>query len=107
MRAIATLGEKRATTMPDVPTLIEQGFPGVTAYAWWGIYAPAGTPKPIIDRMNAEMAKVLAQPDVKKTLNEGLGMDLVISTPEELQKWTLEQLARWGRIVKENNIKTD
>jgi tripartite-type tricarboxylate transporter receptor subunit TctC len=107
MRAIATLGEKRATTMPDVPTLIEQGFPGVTAYAWWGIYAPAGTPRPIIDKMHAEMAKVLAQPDVKKTLAEGLGMDLVVSTPEELQKWTLDQLARWGKIVKDNNIKTD
>jgi len=107
MRAIATLGEKRATTMPDVPTLIEQGFPGISAYAWWGVYAPAGTPRPIVDRMHAEMVKVLSQPDVRKTLSEGLGMDLVVSTPEELQKWTLEQLARWGKIVKENNIKTD
>lgn len=107
MRAIATTGDKRATTMPDVPTLIEQGFPGLTAYAWWGIYAPAGTPKPIVDRMNAEMAKVLAQADVRKNLAEGLGMDLVVSTPDELQKWTLEQLARWGRIVKDNGIKSD
>jgi tripartite-type tricarboxylate transporter receptor subunit TctC len=107
MRALATLGEKRATTMPDVPTLGEQGFPGVSAYAWWGIYAPAGTPKPIIDRMHGEMAKVLAQPDVRKTLSEGLGMDLVVSTPEELQKWTLDQLARWGKIVRDNNIKSD
>src|SRR5262249_20187691 len=102
-----TLGEKRATTMPDVPTLIEQGFPGVSAYAWWGVYAPTGTPKAIIDRMHGEMVKVLSQPDTRKTLHEGLGMDLVVSTPEELQKWTLEQLARWGKIVKENNIKTD
>ncbi|HTP60477.1 MAG TPA: tripartite tricarboxylate transporter substrate binding protein [Burkholderiales bacterium] len=107
MRAIATSGEKRATSMPDVPTMIEQGFPGLTAYAWWGIYAPAGTPKPIIDRMHAEMAKVLAQPDVRKSLSETLGMDLVVSTPEELQKWTLDQLARWGKVVRDNNIKTD
>ena len=107
MRAIATTGDKRATTLPDVPTMIEQGFPGLTAYAWWGIYAPAGTPRPIIDRMHAEMAKVLAQPDVRKTLADGLGMDLVVSTPEELQKWTLEQLARWGKVVRDNSIKTD
>jgi tripartite-type tricarboxylate transporter receptor subunit TctC len=107
MRAIATTGDKRATTMPEVPTLIEQGFPGLTAYAWWGIYAPAGTPKPIIDRMHAEMGKVLAQADVRKNLAEGLGMDLVVSTPDELQKWTLDQLARWGRIVKDNGIKSD
>jgi tripartite-type tricarboxylate transporter receptor subunit TctC len=107
MRAIATTGEKRSSTMPEVPTLIEQGFPGLTAYAWWGIYAPTGTPKPIIDKFHAELVKVLSQPDVRKTLAEGLGMDLVVSTPEELQKWTLEQLARWGKIVKENGIKTD
>jgi tripartite-type tricarboxylate transporter receptor subunit TctC len=107
MRAIATTGEKRATTMPDVPTLIEQGFPGITAYAWWGIYAPAGTPKPIVDKMHAELVKVLGQADVRKTLGDSLGMDLVVSTPEALQKWTLEQLARWGKIVKDNGIKTD
>jgi tripartite-type tricarboxylate transporter receptor subunit TctC len=107
MRAIATTGEKRATSMPDVPTMIEQGFTGLTAYAWWGIYAPAGTPKPIIDKMHAELVKVLGQADVRKTLGDSLGMDLVVSTPEALQKWTLEQLARWGKIVRDNGIKTD
>jgi len=107
MRAIATTGEKRATTMPDVPTLIEQGFPGLTAYAWWAIYAPAGTPKPIIDKFHAELVKVLGQADVRKTLGETLGMDLVVSSPEALQKWTLAEIAKWGKIVKDNNIKTD
>jgi len=107
MRAIATTGHQRAQTMPGVPTLIEQGFPGLTAYAWWGIYAPAGTPKPIIDRFHAELTNALALPDVRKTLSEGLGMDLSVSTPEALQKWTLEQLAHWGRIVKDGGIKTD
>lgn len=107
MRAIATAGEKRATSLPDVPTLIEQGFPGLTAYAWWGIYAPAGTPKPIIDKFHAELVKVLNQPDVHKTLSDTLGMDLVVSSPEALQKWTLEQMAHWGKIVKDNGIKAD
>lgn len=107
MRALATTGHQRAAALPDVPTLIEQGFPGLTAYAWWGIYAPAGTPKPIIDRFHAELTSVLALPDVRKTLSEGLGMDLNVSTPEALQKWTLEQLAHWGRIVKDGGIKTD
>jgi tripartite-type tricarboxylate transporter receptor subunit TctC len=107
LRAIATTGEKRASSLPDVPTLIEQGFPGLTAHAWWGIYAPAATPKPIIDKFHAELVKVLGQPDVRKTLSESLAMDLVVSTPEELQKWTLEQLARWGKVVRENGIKAD
>ena len=107
MRAIATTGEKRAVALPDVPTLIEQGFPGLTAYAWWGIYAPTGTPKPIIDRFHAELVKVLALPDVRKTLTETLGMELVVSSPEELQKWTLGEMAKWGKIVKDSGIKPD
>ncbi|HEX2566728.1 MAG TPA: tripartite tricarboxylate transporter substrate binding protein [Burkholderiales bacterium] len=107
MRALATAGEKRASTMPEVPTLIEQGFPGLTAYAWWGIFAPAGTPKAVIDRFHAELAKVLALPEVRKTLGESLGMDLVVSTPEALQKWTLGEMAKWGKVVRDNGIKTD
>ena len=107
MRAIATTGHQRAQALPDVPTLIEQGFPGLTAYAWWGIYAPAGTPKPIVERINAELSNVLSQPDVRKTLTETLGMDLNLSTPEALQKWTLEQLAHWGKIVRDSGIKSD
>jgi tripartite-type tricarboxylate transporter receptor subunit TctC len=107
MRAIATTGHQRAQALPDVPTLIEQGFAGLTAYAWWGIYAPAGTPRPIIDRFHAELTNALSQPDVRKTLTETLGMDLNVSSPEALQKWTLEQLAHWGTVVRDNGIKTD
>ena len=107
MRALATLGEKRATALPEVPTLIEQGFPGLTAYAWWGIFAPAGTPKPILDKFHAELVKALNQPDVRKTLGESLGMDLVVSTSEALQKWLLGEMAKWGKVVRDNGIKTD
>jgi tripartite-type tricarboxylate transporter receptor subunit TctC len=107
MKAIAVASHKRVSIMPEVPTLIEQGFPGLTAYAWWGIYAPAGTPKAILDRFHAELVKVLNIPDVRNTLAEGLGMDLVISSPEELQKWTLEQMAHWGKVVKDNAIRSD
>ena len=107
MRALATAGEKRTSALPDVPTLIEQGFPGLTAYAWWGIFAPAGTPKPIIDKFHAELVNALSQADVRKTLGESLGMDLVVSTPEALQKWTLAEMAKWGKVVRDNGIKID
>ena len=107
LRAVATTGEKRSGTMPDVPTLIEQGYPGFSAYAWWGIFAPAGTPKPILDKFHAELVKALNLPDLNKQLTEQLGMDLVISTPEALQKWTLDEIARWGKVVKDAGIKAD
>jgi tripartite-type tricarboxylate transporter receptor subunit TctC len=90
-----------------VPTLIEQGFPGLTAFAWWGIFAPAGTPRPIIDRFHAELEKVFALAEVRKTLTETLGMELMASSPDALQQWTLAELAKWGKIVRDNNIRTD
>lgn len=107
MRGVAVAGEQRLAAFPEVPTLIEQGFPGLTAYAWWGIFAPTGTPKPIIDKMHGELVKVFNLPDVRKTLTETLGMELIVSTPEALQQWTLGEMARWGKVIRDNNVKTD
>ncbi|MEI6300156.1 MAG: tripartite tricarboxylate transporter substrate binding protein [Betaproteobacteria bacterium] len=107
LRAIAVTGDKRSSSMPDVPTLAEQGFPGFSALAWWGAFAPAGTPRPIIDKLNAEMAKAINQPELKKQLTEQLGIDLAISTPEALQAWTVGEIARWGKVVRDNGIRAD
>ena len=107
LRAVAVTGDKRSQSMPDVPALAEQGFKGFSALAWWGIFAPAGTPKPIIDRMVAELNRALNQPDVKKTLTETLGMDIVAASPEATQKFLLGEIERWGKVVKENGIKAD
>ena len=107
LRALAVTGDKRSNAMPDIPTLAEEGFPGFSALAWWGVFAPAGTPKPVIDKLNAEFAKVINQPELKKQLTEQLGMDLAVSSPEGLQNWTLGEIARWGKVVKDNGIRGD
>lgn len=107
VRVVATTGEKRAHTLPDVPTLIEQGLPGFTVYAWWGILAVSGTPQPVVDRFHAELQKALSLPDVRKTLTETMGMELVVSSPEALQKWIVGEMQRWGKVVKANNIRAD
>jgi tripartite-type tricarboxylate transporter receptor subunit TctC len=107
MRALAVTGEKRTPVLPDVPTLAEQGVPGVLAHAWWGIVAPAGTPKPIVDKFHAELAKALNLPEVRKTLGETLGMELLVSTPEQMDKFVAAEVERWGKVVKENGIRTD
>jgi tripartite-type tricarboxylate transporter receptor subunit TctC len=107
LRALAVTGEKRSHAMPDVPSLSELGLPGFNALAWWGIFAPAGTPKPIIDKFHAELVKALGQADLRKTLTETLGMDLVVSTPEAQQKFLVGEMARWGKVVKDNGIKPD
>jgi tripartite-type tricarboxylate transporter receptor subunit TctC len=107
LRAIAVTGQRRSHALPDVVTLSEQGFPGFLALAWWGIFAPAGTPKPIMDKFHAELVKALNLPDVRKTLTDTLGMDLVVSTPDALQKFLLAEMSRWGKVVKDHNIRPD
>jgi tripartite-type tricarboxylate transporter receptor subunit TctC len=106
LRALVQTGEKRSALMPDVPTLAEAGVKGVEpAYAFWGILAPAGTPQPIIDKLHAELVKAIRLPDVQKTLTETLGMDVQALSPADTQKFLLAQIARWGKVVKDNNIK--
>jgi tripartite-type tricarboxylate transporter receptor subunit TctC len=107
LRGIAVTGDKRSHAMPEVPALAEQGFKGFSALAWWGIFAPAGTPRPILDKFHSELEKTFALADVKKTLTETLGMDLVASSPDALQKWLVGEMQRWGKVVKDNNIRPD
>jgi tripartite-type tricarboxylate transporter receptor subunit TctC len=107
MRALAVTGDKRSRAMPDVPALAEQGFPGFSALAWWGIFAPSATPKPIIERFHAESTKVLNLPDVRKQLTEQFGMDLAISSPEALHKFLAGEIERWSKVVREHNIRAE
>jgi tripartite-type tricarboxylate transporter receptor subunit TctC len=107
LRALVQTGDKRSHTIPDVPTLAEAGVPWEGAYAFWGILAPAGTPRPIIDKLVAELNKAIKLPDVNKTLTETLGMDVRAMSPEDTQKFLLAQMERWGKIVKDNNIRAE
>jgi tripartite-type tricarboxylate transporter receptor subunit TctC len=107
LRAIAVTGDTRSRALPEVPALAEQGLPGFSALAWWGIFAPAGTPKPVMDKFHAELVKVFNLPDVRKLLIDTLGIDLVVGTPEGLATWLASQMQRWGKVVKDNNIRAD
>ena len=104
MRALALTGDQRSATMPEVPTLAELGVPWQGAYAFWGILAPAGTPKPVIDKLVLELQKTIKLPDVHKTLTETLGMDVLALGPEASGKYLADAIARWGKVVKDNGI---
>jgi len=106
MRALVQTGDKRSHTLPDVPTLKEQGI-DLVAHAWWGILAPAGTPRPIIDKLVAELNKAIKLPDVNKVLTETQGMDVVALGPEATQKFIADNMARWGKVVKDNDIRLE
>jgi tripartite-type tricarboxylate transporter receptor subunit TctC len=106
LKAIAVTSAKRTATVPDVPTLAEAGVLGYEATSWNGIFAPAKTPRPIIDRIHAEVVKILNTPDVREKLIAA-GSDPVGSTPEEFLAYVKVELARWGKVIRENNIRAD
>jgi tripartite-type tricarboxylate transporter receptor subunit TctC len=107
LRAIAVTGDKRSHALPDVPALAEQGFPGFSALAWWAIFTSAGIPRPILDKFHSEVVKAFNLPDVRKQMAETLGIDLVASSPAALQKFLVSEIERWGKVVRENNIRAD
>jgi tripartite-type tricarboxylate transporter receptor subunit TctC len=105
IRPVVQTGKTRATALPNVPTVGESGYPGFEAYAWWGIFAPAGTPRPLIDRFGAEMTACLREERVAKQLTETQQVALVLGGPDALKRFLSDQMRTWGAVVKENNIK--
>lgn len=107
LRPIFQMGPKRLLGLPDVPTIGEAGYPGAEAITWWGVYAPAGTPRPIIDRFRAAFIASLREERAARQLAESQQMTTVFSTPEELRKFEREQSRIWGAVVRENGIKDE
>jgi tripartite-type tricarboxylate transporter receptor subunit TctC len=106
VRALGTTGAKRSTVLPDVPTISEAGVKDYEATIWLGIMAPAGTPKPIVDRLNAEIGKIVARPDVKKAWNEQ-GAEPMAMTPAEFEKFLNADIAKWAHVVKVAGVKAE
>ena len=102
LKAIATTGPQRWVGLPDVPTVAEQGVPGYDVRSWAGLMAPAGTPKPVIDKLNAETLKTLQLPHVKTRLEE-MGGDVRGSTPDEMKNMVTFETQKWIQVV--NNAK--
>ena len=100
MIGLATTGPKREPRVPGMPTVREAGYPALEGCNWLALFAPGGTPRPIIDRLNADVVKVLAMPDVRERLTSA-GMDPSPTTPEELGNMVKSDLARWGPIIKQ------
>ena len=106
LRAIAISGESRITALPEVPTFTEAGLPGVSLQTWQGVGAPAGTPKVIIDRISAEVAKLVAMPETKEKL-DAQGFVPYYNNPEQTAALLKADIIRFAKIIKDANIKTD
>jgi tripartite-type tricarboxylate transporter receptor subunit TctC len=105
LRAFAVSSRKRSGVMPELPTMDESGFPGYEAVPWFGLMAPAGTPRPIIDKVHQETVRVLAIPEVRRAF-ESQGLDVIGGTPAEFAQTLKTETPYWAKIIKEAGIKT-
>ncbi|ADX47725.1 protein bugT-like protein [Paracidovorax avenae ATCC 19860] len=106
LRAIAVTTAKRSPELPDVPTIAESGVPGYEATSWFGMFAPAATPAPVVAKLNATIVKVLAQPDIRKKLAEQ-GAEAAGETPAQFADFIQKESVKWGRVVKESGASVD
>jgi tripartite-type tricarboxylate transporter receptor subunit TctC len=104
VRGLFHTGSGRLKAKSDVAA-VSESFPGFEAYAWWGVFAPAGTPQAMIDQMAAEMAACLREERVSKVLVESQQIDLKLGGPQMMGKFLAEQMQTWGKVVRDNNIR--
>ena len=106
VRALATTGRTRSSVLPNVPTVDEAGVPGYDAVIWLGLMAPAGTPKTVVERLNAEVRKVLARADIREAWRKQ-GASTMDMSPEQFGEFLHADIAKWAKVVKEAGIKVD
>lgn len=107
LRALAQFGPSRLPALGQVQTAEEAGFPGLVAEAWWAVFAPAGTPAPVVGRMNAALRETLSEEGVRRQMEEAQQARLVLSDPPALKAFLDQQIQTWGGVVRENGIRAD
>ncbi|MBS0340903.1 MAG: tripartite tricarboxylate transporter substrate binding protein [Proteobacteria bacterium] len=107
LKLLAVTTGKRIALVPDLPTMIESGVPNFEMSSWQAVYVPKGTPRAIVNRLNAEIVSALKQPDVKAKLQDQLAMELVGSSPEELRDFMAREIPRWAELVKKSGATAD
>jgi tripartite-type tricarboxylate transporter receptor subunit TctC len=106
LKALATTGKTRSTVTPEVPTVAEAGVPGYEAPIWLGLMAPAGTPKPVVDKLNAEVVKVLNSAEIKESWSKQGAAPMPMS-PAEFDRFLRADIEKWGKLVKATGMKVD
>jgi tripartite-type tricarboxylate transporter receptor subunit TctC len=106
LKLIASTGAKRFASTPNVPTMIESGYPDFIATSWIGFLAPAGTPKNILERYHREIVKILNSPDVRDKLRD-MEFEVVGSTPEQFGSWIRAEIPRWGKVIRETGTRVN
>ena len=107
LKALAVTSPARLASLPQVPTMVESGYPDMVSTSWQGVYAPAGTPRPIVEKLHAALLKVLASPDIAQRFAVGGALVATSKSPEEFQAYSAAEAERWGKVVKETGATVD
>jgi tripartite-type tricarboxylate transporter receptor subunit TctC len=107
VRAVAVTSIKRSPALPQVPTVAESGYPGFEVNEWYGVAAPAGTPRPIIDKLHAEILRYITSPEVRDRLVNQMGADVVGMPPDEYARFMKTEYEKWTKVVKQGNLKAE
>lgn len=106
LKALAVTSNERSSALPNLPTMAEAGLPGYEVLLWFALYAPAGTPKPVVQKLQAEVARALADPKLRDPLVQD-GVEVIASTPQQLAKFQRGEIAKYARLVKQLKLKTN
>ena len=106
LRALALVAPQRSSALPEVPTVAEAGLPDFEVTTWYGVLAPAGTPRTIVTRLNSELVKIMHSPELKERL-AATGTDPFTSTPEEFAAYIKREIAKWGEVIRKAGVKAD
>jgi tripartite-type tricarboxylate transporter receptor subunit TctC len=106
LRALGVTSLKRAAAAPEIPTIAESGLPGFEAVSWFALFAPAGTPAPIVDKLQAEVSKILKSGDISRRLID-IGLEPVGSTADELAAYQRSEITKWAKVVKDSGARAE
>jgi tripartite-type tricarboxylate transporter receptor subunit TctC len=106
LRALAMSSAKRNSSAPEIPTIAEMGYPSFDVSPWWGFLAPAGTPRAIVDRINADVAEILKAPDAQAFFKDQ-GAESLVTTPEAFHRLLEEDVRQWAKVVKSSGARID
>jgi tripartite-type tricarboxylate transporter receptor subunit TctC len=107
MRVLATGGNRRAQSMPDVPTVAESGLPGFENWSWFGVLVPARTPHEIVGKLNADIGRIMEIPEIRKTLSQNGDINMLGGTPEQFAAYLKSEVQKWAKVIRDAGIKAD
>ena len=107
VKLLAVGAAQRMPLLPEAPTVAESGLPGYAAVSWFGLFAPAGTPRPTVDKINGEVRRIFADPDFRESFLDRQYFESIVGTPEDLAAYLKSEEQKWGKVIRDAKVKAE